>query len=97
LKGIFGGRILLLLSTQWKAVIYVFILTIIYITIHYRVSDSALEILDREERLNELKIDYTTRFSELQEMTTAGETELLLKKNKSSLELPKIPPTVVAR
>lgn len=96
IKGLFGGKILLMLSTQWKLVIYVFILIFIYISVHYDVSDSALTVLDNDQILKELKTDFTTRYSEFQELTTAQQTANSLKRNNSGLHLPVTPPAVVA-
>lgn len=96
IKGLFGGKILLMLSTEWKLVVYVFILLFIYISVHYRVSDMALVILDNDQELKELKTDYTTRFSEMQELTTAQQTEAVLRKNQSELHIPTTPPLAVS-
>jgi len=97
IKGIFGGKILLMLSTQWKLVVYVFAVMFFYISVHYDVSDSALVILDNDQELKELKTDYTTLFSELQEMTTAQKTESILRKYNSDLHIPVTPPLRVSR
>ncbi len=96
IKGIFGGKILLMLSTQWKLVMYVFILLFIYISVHYRVSDKALDILDNDQIIKELRTDYTTRFSEMQELTTAQQTETILRNINSELHVPTTPPLVVS-
>jgi len=97
IRGLFGGKILLMLSTQWKLVIYVFILIFLYISVHYDVSDSALTVLDNDQILKELKTDYTTRFSELQELTTAQKTEMMLRKHNSDLHIPVTPPIMVSK
>lgn len=86
-----------MLSSQWKLVIYVFILIFLYITMHYDVSDSALAMLDNDQLLKELKTDYTTRMAELQKFSTEQYTEQMLRNNHSDLHASITPPTVVSR
>lgn len=97
IKGIFGGKLLLMLSSQWKLVIYIFILIFLYITMHYDVSDSALAVLDNDQILKELKTDYTTRVAELQKFSTEQYTEKILRINHSDLHAPVTPPISVSR
>jgi len=95
LPGLFQGKYLVMLARHWKLVIYIFALIMLYITLHYRVDDTSMTIIENNQVIKELKTDYTTRRSEYHELTTIKETTRLLEKSGSPLRPPLTPPVTI--
>lgn len=95
LQGVFRGRIVMLLSRHWIPVLYVFLLIMVYMYLHYQVNDTSMTIIENNQALKELKTKFITRRSQYQKITTVKETTELLRRAGSTIQPPVTPPKPV--
>ncbi len=92
---LFGGQILLLrggIVRYWKLLLYIFVLIILYISIHYGVRDTMRTMARNQDELRNLKAEYTGKQSRLLHLSQRGEIEKMLQEKNSTLKAPKVPP-----
>lgn len=97
---IFSGQILLLrggLAKNWKFVIYIFVLVIIYISVHFSVNETMKLEARNAETIKNLKSEYTGKYARLLYLSKRGEVERMLKEEGSTLVPPKYPPRIVTK
>lgn len=95
---ILGGQVLLQhggVIKHWKFILYVFILIILYISIHFAVINAAVEIKQNAETIKALKIEYTWKRSRLLYSSRQTEVERLLNEHHSTLGRPEKPPVKI--
>ena len=92
-----GGQILLKigLTRHWKFILYVFALIVIYISVQYGIRNTLIHLVERQEKAKSLRSEYVGKSSTLLNLSQKGEIEKMLRKNGSSLQEPKEPPTII--
>jgi len=95
LRRLFEGSLVVVLAKYWKLAVFIFILVLSYMTIHFRVIDSSKEIRTNAQELKQLKIRHTTLCSILQDKCTREEVERGLAALQSELHQPNNPPVTV--
>lgn len=95
LENVLGGQILARrgLTKNWKFIIYIFILVIVYISIHFWTRNTMQRIARNEETLRNLRSEYLGKYTRLLYSGKRGEIEQLLEQNGLELLPPDTPPT----
>ena len=90
---ILGGQILARdkILSQWKFILFVFGLTILYITITLQVEKTQLTQSRNQREIKNLKSDYTSKAARLQYESKRGEVEQRLITQGSKLKKPTQP------
>ena len=90
---ILGGQILARdkILSQWKFILFVFGLTILYITITLQVEKTQLTQSRNQREIKNLKSDYTSKAARLQYESKRGEVEQRLIKQGSKRKKPTQP------
>ena len=93
---ILGGQILNRLKTvDQYFIIYLFVLTIAFISINLGVEKTQMTMRRNQRELKNLKADYTAEAARLQYLSKRNEVEERLKEHNSSLYKPVTPATAV--
>ncbi len=98
LKSVLGGDILVKkggLIKQWKFILYIFSLVIIYISIHFGVRSTLQDISRNEEHIRNMRSEYMGKYSEMLSISKRGEIEKLLEEKNLALVPPEVPPTII--
>lgn len=96
---ILGGQILVRgggLFKHWKFVLYVFLLTILYVSFHFEVRDTMMTEVRNEEILKDLRAEYSNKMTNFLQLSQRGEIEKKLKQKKSTLVPPMYPPVIIS-
>ena len=95
LENVLGGQILAKssLTKNWRFIIYIFILVLVYISIHFWTRNTMQRIARNEETLRNLRSEYMGKYTRLLYTGKRGEIEQLLKENGLELLPPDTPPT----
>ena len=95
LENVLGGQVLARrgLTKNWKFIIYIFILVIVYISIHFWTRNTMQRIARNEETLRNLRSEYMGKYTRLLYTGKRGEIEQLLEENGLELLPPDTPPT----
>ena len=95
LENVLGGQILAKrsITKNWKFIIYIFILVIVYISIHFWTRNTMQRIARNEETLRNLRSEYLGKYTRLLYSGKRGEIEQLLEQNGLELLPPDTPPT----
>ncbi len=95
LENVLGGQVLARrgLTKNWKFIIYIFILVIVYISIHFWTRNTMQRIARNEETLRNLRSEYLGKYTRLLYSGKRGEIEQLLEQNGLELLPPDTPPT----
>ena len=97
LENVLGGRGQVLarrgLTKNWKFIIYIFILVLVYISIHFWTRNTMQRIARNEETLRNLRSEYMGKYTRLLYTGKRGEIEQLLEENGLELLPPDTPPT----
>ena len=95
LENVLGGQILARrgLTKNWKFIIYIFILVLVYISIHFWTRNTMQRIARNEETLRNLRSEYLGKYTKLLYSGKRGEIEQLLEQNGLELLPPDTPPT----
>ena len=93
LENVLGGQILAKssLTKNWRFIIYIFILVLVYISIHFWTRNTMQRIARNEETLRNLRSEYLG--TRLLYSGKRGEIEQLLEQNGLELLPPDTPPT----
>ncbi|MFA6676827.1 MAG: FtsL-like putative cell division protein [Bacteroidales bacterium] len=92
---IFGGQILLInggLIRRWKVILYVFVLILCYISIHFLVADTLTTRVRNDKIITNLNAEYTGKHARLLFISKRQEIDKRLKKMGSDLIAPDNPP-----
>ena len=93
---ILGGQILNRLKTvDQYFIIYLFVLTIAFISINLGVEKTQMTMRRNQRELKNLKADYTAKAARLQYLSKRNEVEERLKKHNSLLYKPETPAKAV--
>ena len=94
---VFGGQFLsrARMTGQWVFIIYLFLLSLIYISINLGVARTQLTQRRNQRILKNLKADYTSKTAKLQYSSKQGEIEIKLKTAGSKVEKPCKPAKLV--
>lgn len=95
LENVLGGQILAKssLTKNWRFIIYIFILVLVYISIHFWTRNTMQRIARNEETLRNLRSEYMGKYTRLLHTGKRGEIEQLLEENGLELLPPDTPPT----
>lgn len=95
LENVLGGQVLARrgLTKNWKFIIYIFILVLVYISIHFWTRNTMQRIARNEETLRNLRSEYLGKYTRLLYSGKRGEIEQLLEQNGLELLPPDTPPT----
>ncbi len=95
LENVLGGQVLARrgLTKNWKFIIYIFILVLVYISIHFWTRNIMQRIARNEETLRNLRSEYMGKYTRLLYTGKRGEIEQLLEENGLELLPPDTPPT----
>lgn len=95
LGNILGGQILAngYIIRHWKFILYIFLLVLVYISIHFQSRNTMQRITSNEETLRNLRSEYMGKYTRLLYTGKRGEIEKLLEKNGLELLPPDTPPT----
>lgn len=95
LGNILGGQILAngYIIRHWKFILYIFLLVLVYISIHFQSRNTMQRITSNEETLRNLRSEYMGKYTRLLYTGKRGEIEKLLEKNGLELMPPDTPPT----
>lgn len=95
LENVLGGQILAKrsITKNWKFVLYIFILILVYISIHFWTRNTMQRIARNEETLRNLRSEYLGKYTRLLYSGKRGEIEQLLEQNGLELLPPDTPPT----
>lgn len=95
LENVLGGQVLARrgLTKNWKFIIYIFILVIVYISIHFWTRNTMQRIARNEETLRNLRSEYLGKYTRLLYSGKIGEIEQLLEQSGLELLPPDTPPT----
>ena len=95
LENVLGGQILARrgLTKNWKFIIYIFILVLVYISIHFWTRNTMQRIARNEETLRNLRSEYLGKYTRLLYSGKRGEIEQLLEQNGLEILPPDTPPT----
>lgn len=95
LENILGGQILAKSSftRHWRFILYIFLLVIIYISIHFWTRNTMQRIEHNEDTLRNLRLEYLGKYTRLLYTGKRGEIEQLLEDNGLKLMPPQTPPT----
>lgn len=87
---ILGGQFLARekILSQWKFILFLFGLTILYITLTLQVEKTQLTQIRNQREIKNLKSDYTSKAAKLQYASKRGEVELRLINQGSNLKKP---------
>ncbi|MEF9931527.1 MAG: FtsL-like putative cell division protein [Bacteroidales bacterium] len=85
------------MTSQWFFILYIFLLTLLYITINLGVEKTQLTQRRNQRELKNLKADYTSKAAKLQYQSKRGEIELKLIDQGSALLKPSHPAKLVER
>ncbi len=94
IENILGGQILAKgsLTRHWKFILYVFLLVLLYISLHFWTRNTMQRMSRNEEELRNLRSEYMGKYTRLLYMGKRGEIEKLLEKNDLELLPPDTPP-----
>ena len=97
LENILGGQILAKgsLTRQWRFILYVFLLVILYISLHFWTRNTMQTKTRNEEIIRNLRSEYMGKYTRLLYTGKRGEIEQLLKDNSLNLTDPRTPPVRV--
>ncbi len=92
-----GGDILLHggLAQQWKFLLYLFILMILYISLNFGMERALLTERRNQRELKHLKADYTSKSARLMYKSKRIEIEKKLQEFNSGLIAPQEPPVII--
>lgn len=95
LENVLGGQILAKssLTKNWRFIIHIFILVLVYISIHFWTRNTMQRIARNEETLRNLRSEYLGKYTRLLYSGKRGEIEQLLEQNGLELLPPDTPPT----
>ena len=95
LENVLGGQVLARrgLTKNWKFIIYIFILVLVYISIHFWTRNTMQRIARNEETRRNLRAEYMGKYTRLLYTGKRGEIEQLLEENGLELLPPDTPPT----
>lgn len=95
LENVLGGQVLARrgLTKNWKFIIYIFILVLVYISIHFWTRNTMQRIARNEETLRNLRSEYMGKYTRLLYTGKRGEIKQLLEENGLELLPPDTPPT----
>lgn len=97
---ILGGQILIRkggIAKHWKMILFIFVLSIVYISFHFEVKNTMIEEVRNEEILKDLKNEYLNKMSLELQLSKRGEIEKRLKEFDSKLIPPPVPPTPISK
>lgn len=94
LQSMLGGKILEETGfiSQWKFVLYLFSLVIIYISINFSMENSLVQERRNQKEIKNLKADYTSKSAKLLFSSKRIEIEKKLMDHGSKLIAPEMPP-----
>ncbi len=97
ITGIFSGDLFLneTVIKEYKFIIYVFLLIILYISKNFGMEKSLLNERNNTKTLKNIKASYTGKAAKLLDLSKRSEIEKLLKERNSSLKKPETAPKVV--
>lgn len=97
LENILGGQILAKgnLTRHWKFILYVFVLILLYISLHFWTRNTMQRIARNEDTLRDLRSEYMGKYTRLLYLGKRGEIEKLLEENGLELYPPENPPTIL--
>lgn len=98
LRNVLGGDILVKkggVTKHWKFILYIFMLVIFYITIHFWIRSTLQDITRNEDTIRNLRSEYMGKYSEMLSISKRGEIEKLLEENGLALIPPEVPPTII--
>ncbi|MBR2947131.1 MAG: hypothetical protein IKC17_00880 [Bacteroidales bacterium] len=84
-----------LILRNWKYMIFLFLLIILYISLLFGIRNTKRNVEKNEKLILELRSEYLGKFTRLQYLSKRGEIETNLKKERSTLVPPSDPPTIV--
>lgn len=94
LKDVISGKVLLnvvLVRQRWY-ILFLFMLALTYIGLHYYMEKTVRETRRLEHELTNLRIEYTTRSSELMLMSRRSEVNRQIKQRGMTICEPQYPP-----
>ncbi len=94
---VLGGRLLSRkgIIRQWKFILYLFVLTILYISLNIKVTNLLITQRRNQEEIKTLKADYTSKVARLQNQSKHGTIELRLQGFDSKVQKPQNPAKLV--
>ncbi|HIZ86088.1 MAG TPA: hypothetical protein IAC04_06330 [Candidatus Coprenecus stercoravium] len=94
LENILGGQILSkgLLVRNWKFILYIFFLVLLYISIHFGIRNTMSRMTANEDILRNMRSEYMGKYTRLLHTGKRGEIEKLLEENGLNLVPPQTPP-----
>ena len=94
-RSLFSGNLLLndMIMKQWKYLLFLVILALLYIRFHYAMSDTVWQVRRMEREVDNLQAEYATKSSELMRMSMQSEVERMLRERGiTTVAAPKAPP-----
>ena len=97
IENVLGGQILAKssFSKHWRFILYIFLLVILYISMHFGIRDTMQRMARNEETLRNLRSEYMGKYNRLLHTGKRGEIEHLLESSALDLESPRTPPVRV--
>lgn len=97
LSEIFGGDVLMsnFLQREWKLIVMMIVLTLLYIDSRYACEIQLLEIDRLKKELTDVQYDALTRNSELMERSRQSKIEEFIEKKQIDLQIATNPPYLI--
>ena len=97
IENVLGGQVLAKssFSKHWRFILYIFLLVILYISMHFGIRDTMQRMARNEETLRNLRSEYMGKYNRLLHTGKRGEIEHLLESSALDLESPRTPPVRV--
>lgn len=96
ISSIIGGRILRdIILNNWKFIVYIFLLGIIYISLSFMTRNTKQQIAANEEVLRNLRSEYMGTYTKTLSLGKRGEIEKMIEKEGLKLIPPETPPVRV--
>lgn len=98
-RNILGGQILANgnIIRHWKLILYIFLLVLLYISMHFQSRNTMQRMTANEETLRNLRSEYMGKYTRLLYTGKRGEIEQLLERNGLELLPPDTPPTRITQ
>lgn len=93
-RNILGGQFLTrkIITRNWKFILYIFLLVLIYISIHFGIRNTMQKSAVNEEIIKDLRSEYMEKYSSVLYQSKRAEIEELLNAKNSELIPPAVPP-----
>lgn len=97
IENILGGQVLAKSSftKHWRFILYIFVLVILYISIHFGIRNTMQRMTRNDETLRNLRSEYMGKYTRLLHTGKRGEIEQLLENNSLDLVAPVTPPVII--